>query len=259
MSTLYEEEVTWVHHWDDRLFSFKTSRHPGYRFKTGEFAMIGIEIEGKPLMRAYSFASANYADEFEFFSIKVQDGPLTSHLQNLQVGDTVLINSKSTGTLILDRLLPAKRLYLIATGTGLAPFLGIIRDPETYEAYEQVILTHGVRTVSALAYQDLIQNSLPQDEYLGEMVSEKLIYYPTVTREPYKTNGRLTQLIENGKMFTDLGVPEPTLEDDRFMICGSMMLNKDMIALLDERGFTESRRGEQAHYVVERAFVERPD
>lgn len=256
MKNILQEKVTWIHHWNNRLFSFRTTRDPGYRFKNGQFAMIGLETDGKPLMRAYSFASANYEEEFEFFSIKVPDGPLTSRLQHLKIGDTLLMSAKPTGTLILDRLLPAKRLYLISTGTGMAPFMSIIKDPETYETFDQVILAHGVRSISDLAYEDFILKELPNHEFLGEMVSKQLIYYPTVTREPSKYEGRLTDKFDSGELFTDLGFPEPTLEDDRVMICGSMPFTKSMTELLIDRGFTESRRGEQAHFVTERAFVE---
>ena len=256
MKNILPQKVTWTYHWNDRLFSFRTSRDPGYRFKNGQFAMIGLEVDGKPLMRAYSFASANYEDEFEFFSIKVPDGPLTSRLQHLKVDDTVLISSKPTGTLILDRLLPAKRLYLMSTGTGMAPFLSVIKDPETYEMFDQVILTHGVREISDLVYEDLILEQLPNHEFLGEMISKQLIYYPSVTREPFKTKGRLTDQFESGQLFRELGFPAPNIEDDRFMICGNMPFTKAMAKLATDRGFTESRRGEQAHFVTERAFVE---
>tara|TARA_B110000503_G_scaffold27555_2_gene44029 strand:- start:24710 stop:25483 length:774 start_codon:yes stop_codon:yes gene_type:complete len=256
MAQILREEVTSVHHWTDRLFSFKTTRNAGFRFKNGHFTMIGLEQEGKPLMRAYSLASANYEDELEFFSIKVPDGPLTSKLQNIQVGDSLLVNSKSTGTLVQDNLLPGKHLYLIATGTGLAPFLSIIRDPETYELYDKIILTHGCRYTDELAYRELITEHLPQHEYLGDSVRDKLIYYPTVTREKFDNNGRLTDLLRIGKLATDIGLPPINLEDDRFMICGSPSMLKDICALLDSRGFRESRHGEAAHYVIERAFVE---
>lgn len=218
--------------------------------------MIGMEIDGKPLMRAYSLASANYEDHLEFYSIKVPDGPLTSRLQTIAPGDTLLINSKPTGTLVIDRLLPAKRLYLIATGTGLAPFMSIIRDPQTYTMFDEVILAHGVRRISALAYRQTITTDLPQHEYLGEMIAPKLRYYPSVTREAYSNQGRLTDLIHSGKFFDDLNLPPMNPQDDRFMICGSMPLNKDMIKILNDRGFEESRRGEQAQFVTERAFVE---
>ena len=256
MATIMREEVTAIHHWNERLFSFKTTRNPGFRFKNGHFTMIGLENEGKPLMRAYSMASANYEDELEFFSIKVPSGPLTSRLQNIQVGDELLVNSKSTGTLVLDHLLPGKNLYLIATGTGLAPFLSIIKDPEIYERFDKVILTHGCRHVSELAYREEITSLLPEHEYLGEDIREKLIYYPTVTREKFRTNGRLTDLLRIGKLTKDVGLEPVSLENDRFMICGSTGMLKDFSALLDSQGFRESRHGEAAHYAVERAFVE---
>ncbi len=255
MKSILKEKVTWVHHWNERLFSFRTTRSSSFRFNNGEFTMIGLEIEGKPLMRAYSFAGANYEDELEFFSIKVPDGPLTSKLQHLKVGDEVLVNAKPTGTLLIDRLLPAKHLYLISTGTGMAPFMSIIRDPETYERFDKVILTHGVRSAQDLAYEKLITEELPQHEFLGEMITEQLIYYPTVTRESFKHQGRLNDLIESGKIFSDVGLPEANVKDDRFMVCGSMALNKAMVSLLSARGFTESRRGQQADFVIERAFV----
>ncbi|NQX89355.1 MAG: ferredoxin--NADP reductase [Halioglobus sp.] len=257
MTELLREEVTAVHHWTDRLFSFKTTRDPGFRFKNGHFTMIGLEHKGRPLMRAYSMASANYEDELEFFSIKVADGPLTSKLQDIAVGDTVLVNNKSTGTLIDDHLLPGKHLYLIATGTGLAPFLSIIRDPEIYEHYDRVVLTHGCRYTEELAYRELITEHLPQHEYFGQAVRDKLVYYPTVTREKFENNGRLTDLLRMGKLATDVGLPPIDPATDRFMICGSPSMLKDVCAHLDSLGFNEARHGEAAHYVIERAFVER--
>jgi len=256
MATLLREEVTSVHHWTDRLFSFKTTRNQGFRFKNGHFTMIGLEREGKPLLRAYSLASANYEDELEFFSIKVPDGPLTSQLQNIRVGDELLVNSKATGTLVQDNLLPGKNLYLIATGTGLAPFLSIIRDPEIYEAYDKIVLTHGCRNVEELAYRELITEHLPAHEYLGEDVRDKLIYYPTVTREPFINNGRQTDLLRSGKLPADIGLGPIDPETDRFMICGSPSMLKEICELLDSRGFAESRHGKASHYVIERAFVE---
>jgi ferredoxin/flavodoxin---NADP+ reductase len=256
MASLMREEVTAVHHWTDRLFSFKTTRDAGFRFKNGHFTMIGLENEGKPLMRAYSMASANHEDELEFFSIKVPSGPLTSRLQNIKVGDQLLVNSKATGTLVLDHLLPGKNLYLIATGTGLAPFLSIIKDPEIYQSFDKVILTHGCRYVSELAYRDEITRLLPEHEYLGEDIREKLIYYPTVTREKFENNGRLTDLLRIGKLAKDIGLEAINPDNDRFMICGSPSMLKDISALLDSRGFNESRHGKAAHYAVERAFVE---
>lgn len=257
MASLVQEHVTSIHHWNDNLFSFTTSRNPGLRFENGHFVMMGLQVEGKPLMRAYSIASANYEEELEFFSIKVPDGPLTSRLQNIQVGDPILVSTKPTGTLVADHLLPGRHLYLISTGTGLAPFMSIIRDPEIYERFDKVILTHGVRTVSELAYQDVIEKQLQQNEFFGDQVRDKLIYYPTVTRENYHNQGRLTDLMRSGKLFSDIGLPDINNDDDRFMICGSPSMLKDTCALLDERGFKESRHGKQAHYVIERAFVEK--
>ncbi len=256
MSNIISERVLSVHHWNDTLFSFKTSRDPSFRFKNGHFTMIGLQGEGRPLMRAYSIVSANYEEQLEFFSIKVADGPLTSRLQKIRVGDEILISRKPTGTLIADNLLPGRNLYLLATGTGLAPFMSIIKDPEIYEQYDKVILTHGVRYQSELAYQQFIREQLPRDEYFGEVVRDKLIYYPTVTREHYDTTGRLTDLIRSGKLMADIGLPALNVERDRFMLCGSPAMLKDSCQLLDELGFRETRAGVYGHYVIERAFVE---
>ncbi|PVY75397.1 ferredoxin--NADP+ reductase [Tamilnaduibacter salinus] len=256
MGNMNRETVTSVHHWNDTLFSFKTSRDPGFRFKNGHFTMIGLETDGKPLMRAYSMVSANYEEELEFFSIKVQDGPLTSRLQNIEVGDEILVSRKPTGTLVVDHLLPGRNLYLLSTGTGLAPFMSIIKDPEIYERFDKVILTHGVRYVSELAYQDDIEG-LPENEYFGEMVDGKLLYYPTVTREDFRNQGRLTDLLTSGKLTQDLGLPDLNTEDDRFMLCGSPAMLKDMTKILDDKGFREARGGDVGHYVIERAFVEK--
>jgi len=257
MANFNVETVTGVRHWNDTLFSFTTTRDSGFRFRNGHFTMIGLEVEQRPLLRAYSIASANYEEELEFFSIKVQDGPLTSRLQHLRAGDPILVGRKPTGTLVLDNLLPGRNLYLLSTGTGLAPFLSIIKDPETYERYERVILTHGVRHVSELAYSDHLQQDLPANEFFGEEVQRKLIYYPTVTREPFRNQGRLSHLIDNGKLFRDIGLPDPDPANDRFMLCGSPAMLKDLCALLEVRGFRETRHGESAHYVIERAFVEK--
>jgi ferredoxin--NADP+ reductase len=256
LAAITTQRVTAVHHWNDTLFSFKTTRDAGLKFENGHFVMIGMQVDGKPLMRAYSIASPNYAEELEFFSIKVQDGPLTSRLQNIEIGDELLVSSKPTGTLVVDHLLPGRNLYLISTGTGLAPFMSIIQDPEVYERYDKVILTHGVREVSELAYEDFITNELPNNEFFGEEVREKLIYYPTVTREDFRTQGRLTDAMSSGKLFDEISLPKPKLEDDRFMICGSPSMLKDTCAIIEEWGFKESRHGIQAHYVIERAFVE---
>jgi ferredoxin--NADP+ reductase len=258
MSNLNTETVLSVHHWNDTLFSFKTTRDPGLRFENGQFVMIGLEVDGKPLMRAYSIASPNYEEHLEFFSIKVPNGPLTSRLQHLKVGDPVLVSRKPTGTLVLSDLQPGRRLFFFSTGTGLAPFMSLIQDPEAYEQYETIVLIHGVRTVSELAYQDFIMKELPQHEYFGDEVKQKLLYYPTVTRESYRNQGRLTDLIESGKLFEDLGIPPLNPETDRGMICGSPAMLDDTSALLDNRGFVISPRiGVPGQYVIERAFVEK--
>ena len=256
MAAFINEHVLSVHHWTDKLFSFTTTRSNSLRFKNGHFIMIGLEVNGRPLMRAYSIVSANYEEHLEFFSIKVPDGPLTSRLQHLKVGDPVLMSTKPTGTLITDQLLPGKRLYMLSTGTGLAPFMSIIKDPETYELYEKVILVHGVRHVSELAYDDFINRELPGNEFFGEQVKEKLLYYPTVTREPFRNQGRITDLITSGKLFSDLGMPPMSVEEDRFMLCGSPQMLKDVCVILDNSGFLETRHGESGHYAIERAFVE---
>ncbi|MDE1567160.1 ferredoxin--NADP reductase [Aquabacter sediminis] len=257
MSNLNEETVKSVHHWTDRLFSFTTSRDPGFRFLNGQFVMIGLMVDNKPLLRAYSMASANYEEDLQFFSIKVQNGPLTSRLQHLKVGDKILVGRKATGTLIQDNLLPGKRLYLLSTGTGLAPFLSVIKDPDAYERYEKVILVHGTRTVGELAYDEYLTQTLPSDEYIGEEVKAKLTYYPTVTREPFRNQGRITALINSGKLFSDIGVPDLSPEHDRLMLCGSPQMLKDMVELLESRGFKEGSQSEAGHYVIEKAFVER--
>ena len=254
---MLKERVLEVHHWTESLFSFKTTRNPGFRFRNGHFTMMGLEQpNGKPLLRAYSITSANYEDALEFFSIKVPDGPLTSQLQHIKPGDEVFVNSKSTGTLVTDALLPGKNLYLISTGTGLAPFMSIIKDHEIYDLYDKIILTHGVRKIEDLAYRDYIVNELPNNEFFGDEVKEKLLYYPAVTREPFINNGRLTDLLENGRLANDLGLDAIHPDRDRFMICGSPSMLKDTCAILDARGFAEARNGRQGHYVIERAFVE---
>jgi|TARA_B100001093_G_scaffold98723_1_gene90719 ferredoxin--NADP+ reductase len=218
--------------------------------------MVGLNIEGRPLMRAYSIASPNYEEQLEFFSIKVPDGPLTSRLQNIKIGDDIFVSAKPTGTLVVDHLLPGKNLYLISTGTGLAPFMSIIQDPSVYEKYEKVILTHGVRDVSELAYEDFILSELPRNEFFGNEVRNQLIYYPTVTREDFKTTGRLTDHMSSGELFDRIGLPQPNPSDDRFMICGGPSMLKDTCEILDRWNFEESRQGIKAGYVIERAFVE---
>ncbi|MBI5270507.1 MAG: ferredoxin--NADP reductase [Burkholderiales bacterium] len=256
MSAFNEERVLSVHHWTDRLFSFTTTRDTSLRFSNGHFTMIGLRVDGKPLLRAYSIVSANYEEHLEFLSIKVQDGPLTSRLQHIQPGDTVIVGRKPTGTLLIDYLTPGKRLYLLSTGTGMAPFMSIIRDPETYEKFEQVILVHGVREVKELAYHDYITQELPQHEFLGEMVSRQLLYYPTVTREPYKHQGRVTTVIENGQLANDLGLPALNAAEDRVMICGSPAMLRDLKAMMETRGLKEGNTTTPGDFVIERAFVD---
>ena len=236
-----EERVLTVHHWTDRLFSFTTTRGQGLRFSNGHFTMIGLMVDGK----------------LEFLSIKVPNGPLTSRLQHIQVGDTILVGKKPTGTLLIDYLLPGKRLYLISTGTGLAPFMSVIRDPDTYEKFQEVILIHGVREVAELAYHDYITQELPRHEILGEMVSKQLKYYPTVTREPFRNQGRTPDLIESGKLFTDLGVPPLNPLEDRVMLCGSPEMLASLKTLLEKRDFEEGSTTRPGDFVIERAFVEK--
>ena len=257
MSNLNQERVLSVHHWNDSLFSFKTTRNPGFRFRNGHFVMIGLEVDGKPLLRAFSVASANYDEHLEFFSIKVPDGALTSRLQHIEPGQPVLVGRKPTGTLLVDNLLPGKRLYLLASGTGLAPFMSIIRDPETYEKFERVVVVHGVRRQSDLAYRDFIESELPRHELVGDQVTQQLLYYPTVTREPFRNQGRVTTLIETGKLFTDLRLPELGVDDDRVMICGSPAMLKDLVGLLEAKHLEEGHTDRQGQYVIERAFVEK--
>jgi len=259
MSSKFKPEiVTDIIHWNDTLFSFKTTRNPGLRFRNGEFIMIGLAQEdAKPIMRAYSIASANHEDELEFFSIKVQDGALTSKLQHLKEGDEVLIGSKPTGTLVIDDLRDGRNLFLIGTGTGLAPFLSIIKDPETYDRFDKVVLFHGVRFINEVAYHDMLTEELTSHEYLGDMITEQLIYYPCVTRERYQNQGRITDLLNTGKLCEDIGLPKLDPKLDRVMMCGSPSMLKETSAILDDKGFEESRKkGVQGDYVVERAFVE---
>ena len=258
MAHFATERVLHVHHWNDTLFSFRTTRDPSLRFRNGHFVMLGLPVDGKPLLRAYSVASANHDEHLEFFSIKVPNGPLTSRLQHLRPGDEVIVGRKPVGTLVLDDLRPGKRLYLLSTGTGLAPFISVIQDPETYERFERVVLVHGVRQVDELAYAKFIEHQLPAHEFLGDLLRDKLIYYPTVTREAFRNQGRLTDLIESGKLAADIGLPTLDPATDRVMICGSTAMLEDSCKLLDARGFRISpRQGELGDYVIERAFVEK--
>jgi ferredoxin--NADP+ reductase len=252
----FVETVTWVQHWTESLFSFRTTRDPSLRFSSGQFVMVGLEIEGKPLVRAYSIASPAWHEELEFYSIKVPDGPLTSRLQKIKVGDPVLIGRKPTGTLVLDGLKPGKRLYMLGTGTGLAPWLSLARDPEVYDRFDEVIVTHTVREVADLNYRELFEHELPNDEILGELIGGKLRYYPTVTREPFRTNGRITDLITSGKLFTDLGVPPLDPKVDRLMLCGGPSVLADLKQLLLDRGYEEGSVASPGDFVLEKAFVE---
>ena len=262
------ETVVDVRHWTDAYFSFTTTRDDGFRFDNGQFVMIGLHVpqpDGtqRPLLRAYSIASANWEEQLEFFSIKVQDGPLTSRLQHVKPGDTVLVGRKPTGTLLLHDLHPGRTLYLLGTGTGFAPWLAVVKDPETYERFDNVVLTHGVRNASDLAYRDYIVNELPRHEFLGEQIAAKLKYYPAVTREEFAFDGRdqrgrLTELLASGRIANDLGLPALDPEHDRAMICGGPQVLADFRALLDSRGFSAAPRiGVPGQYVYERAFVEK--
>lgn len=251
------ETVLDVHHWNSKLFSFKTTRDKSLRFRNGEFVMLGLPSETKPVMRAYSIASPNYEEHLEFLSIKVPDGKLTSKLQKIQAGSQIIVSKKPTGTLVIDDLHPGRNLYLLATGTGLAPFFSIIQDPETYERFEKVILCHSVRTVDELCYQEVIQDLLPQHEFLGEYVRDKLIYFPTVTREAFFNEGRLTKHFETGSIFEkcELGRLDPKL--DRAMICGNSSFLSDMSDVLSHHGLKVSPRlGVMGDFVIERAFVD---
>ena len=252
------ETVLDVRHWTDDYFSFTTTRDDGFRFDNGQFVMIGLEGETKPVMRAYSIASANWEEQLEFFSIKVPNGPLTSRLQHIQPGDSILIGRKPTGTLLISDLHPGRNLYLLGTGTGLAPWMSIIKDPETYERFERVILTHGVRNTADLAYRDYFEKELPRHEFLGDVIREKLRYYPAVSREAFHNHGRLTDLMASGEMMRTLGIEPLDAAHDRAMICGSPQMLADFRSLLDSRGFTAAPRiGTAGQYVFERAFVEK--
>ncbi len=257
MAAFNTQKVLSVHHWTDAYFTFTCTRDDSLRFENGQFVMVGLLVDGKPLMRAYSVASANWEEHLEFFSIKVPDGPLTSRLQHLKVGDEVLISKKPTGTLICGDLNPGKHLYLLSTGTGIAPFLSITKDPEVYEQFEKVILVHGVRYKKDLAYYDRFTQELPNHEYLGEMIREKLIYYPIVSREEFEHQGRLTDLMRSGKLFEDIGLPPINPQDDRAMLCGSPAMLKDTSDVLNSFGLTVSpKMGQRGDYLIERAFVD---
>ena len=258
MSAFNTQKVLSVTHWNDSLFSFTTTRDESFRFENGQFVMIGLQLNEKPLLRAYSIASPNYAEHLEFFSIKVPNGPLTSRLQTIQVGDEILVGRKPTGTLLLSDLNPGKHLYLLSTGTGLAPFISLIQDPDVYESFEKIILVHGVRKIDDLAYRDFIAKELPNNEFLGDEVKQKLIYYPTVTREAFANEGRLTDLLASGKLPADIGLPPLNPATDRAMLCGSPGMLHDTCVLLGGAGLQVSPRISSAgDYVIERAFVEK--
>jgi ferredoxin--NADP+ reductase len=257
MSAINTEQVLAVRHWTDTLFSFTATRDPGFRFTSGQFTMMGLEVNGRPMLRAYSMASANHEETLEFFSIKVPDGPLTSRLQRITEGDIVLVGRKATGTLVADNLLPGKRLLLLSTGTGLAPFASIIKDPEVYERYERIILVHGCRQVAELAYGEELVATLRRHEWLGEILNAKLLYYPTVTREPFRNRGRITDLITSGTLFDGLDQPPLDIGTDRMMLCGSPSMLEDLRVMFQSRGFAEGNHSEPGHFVVEKAFVER--
>ncbi|HYZ64845.1 MAG TPA: ferredoxin--NADP reductase [Acetobacteraceae bacterium] len=257
MSNLYQETVTGVRHWTDKLFSFTATRDPSFRFQSGQFTMIGLQVDGKPLLRAYSMASAHYDEQLEFFSIKAPNGPLTSRLQHLRPGDPILVGRKPVGTLVQDSLTPGRTLYLLATGTGLAPFASIIRDPDVYDRFERIVLVHGCRFVAELGYGQELVASLPENEFIGDLVREKLLFYPTVTREPFDHRGRITYLLESHKLTDDLGLPPLGPEHDRVMLCGSPAFLADMVELLEQSGFAEGSSSKPGQYVIEKAFVEK--
>ena len=250
------QTVTSVKHWTDRLFSFRVTRPPSLRFRSGEFVMIGLLGDaGKPLLRAYSIASPAWDDELEFYSIKVPEGPLTSRLQHINVGDQIILRPKPVGTLVHDALLPGKRLWFLATGTGLAPFASLMREPDTYEKYDQIIMMHTCREVAELAYGRDLVASLKDDPLIGDLVGDKLLYYPTTTREQTGQMGRITDNLTSGKVFADLGLPPMDPATDRAMVCGSLAFNVDVKAVFEGYGLREGANSEPLEYVVEKAFV----
>lgn len=251
------QTVTSVTHYTDRLFAFRCTRPRSLRFRSGEFVMIGLMGDnGKPLLRAYSIASPSWDEELEFYSIKVQDGPLTSRLQHIQPGEQIILRPKPVGTLVIDALLPGKRLWMLATGTGIAPFASLLRDPETWEKFEQVIVMHTCREAAELAYGRNLVETLPDDPLIGELVAGKLHYYPTTTREDSAHRGRITDNIASGKVFADLGIPPLDPAQDRAMVCGSLAFNLDIKTVLEDAGLSEGANSAPAEYVVEKAFVD---
>ncbi len=257
MAQTTTERVLEVKHWNDTLFTIKTTRSPTFRFESGQFVMMGMEIpeQPRPVLRAYSVASAYYDEYLEFFSIKVQEGALTSRLQHVGVGDSILVGNRATGTLTLPNLLPGKVLWLLSTGTGLAPFLSVVKDPDAYERFEKIIVVHSVRYREDLAYSEYLQKEVCDHEAVGEEAKAKLVYYPTVTREPFINNGRITQLIETGKLFKDTGMEPFSLENDRIMICGNTEMLAQLAAHFEGIGFHHGNSGERGHFLTERAFA----
>lgn len=253
---VFAESVTEVAHYTDRLFKFRISRPASFRFRSGEFVMIGLPNAEKPVFRAYSIASPSWDEELEFFSIKVPDGPLTEHLQKIQVGDTILMRKKPTGTLVNDALLGGKRLWMFSTGTGIAPFASLVRDPETYEKFDEVILTHTCRETAELKYGQDLYKSCMEDPLVGEFATGRLRHYATTTRDDYEKTGRITDLMRSGKLFADLDVDPISPETDRGMICGSMAMLQETKALLEGYGLEEGANSAPNTFVVERAFVD---
>ncbi len=256
-NALSVENVTWVRHWNDSLFSFAITRPSTFRFRSGEFVMVGLPNGDRPLLRAYSIASASYAEELEFLSIKVPDGPLTSRLCHVQPGDGIYLGRKPTGTLVADALRPGSRLFLFSSGTGLAPFMSLVRDPDIYERFGQIVLVHSVRSVADLAYRQELESQLAEDPLVQEEALLQLHYVPTVTREPFHTTGRINTLVDNGRLFQGLNGParlDP--ETDRVMLCGSMTMIRDLAAMLEGFGFEEGANNKPGDYVIERAFVD---
>lgn len=257
MATYTQERVLDVRHWSDKLFSFRTSRGPGLRFENGQFLMLGLDAEGRRIARAFSIASPNYEDHLEFYSIKVPSGPLTSRLQHVKEGDALWVSSKPTGTLLLSDLRPGERLFLLATGTGIAPFASLIRDPELYERFAQVILVRGGRVASDLAYGTAVVAAVREHEYLGASARRQLFDHASLTREPFAARGRTTELLDSGRVTQDLRLAPLNPHTDRFMVCGNMRMLEDARLLMDRRGFVESPEiGTPGDYVIERAFVE---
>ena len=254
--TVTEERILAVRHWTDELFSLRLTRPASFRFRSGEFVMLGLMVEGKPLLRAYSLASPAWDDGLDFYSIKVQDGPLTSRLQHVKVGEHLLLGKKPTGTLVLDALRPGKRLFLLSTGTGVAPFASLLRDPETYEKFDEVVLTHTCRNVADLAYSEDLVDSLIDDPLVGSVAPAKVVFYASVTREDFIHVGRITELIASGRLFSDLGMPAFDKVSDRVMICGSMAMIKDTRALVEAAGLEEGSNAMPGDYVVEKAFAD---